>query len=139
MRNSKNTKIFLFQIHLSDLRRNLLYHMKINITQNSENAGFTHSNINVVTSNLRDYRYHIKMCQSLLMSFKYSNHIYIYTHGPSLMADEYRMILVLNNITFFMHFCPGTMTTQAELINSDLQRGLDRRSRHTTLNREQNQ
>ena len=33
--------------------------------------------------------------------------------------------------TFFMHFCPGTMTTDAESINSDLQRGLDRRSRHT--------
>ena len=32
---------------------------------------------------------------------------------------------------FFMHFCPGTMTTQAESINSDLQRELDRRLRHT--------
>ena len=31
---------------------------------------------------------------------------------------------------FFMHFCPGTITTHAELINSDLQRGLDRRLRH---------
>ena len=40
---------------------------------------------------------------------------------------------------FFMHFCPRTMTTQAELINSDLQHGLDRRLRHTTLNTEQNQ
>ena len=30
-----------------------------------------------------------------------------------------------------MHFCPGTMTTHAESINSDLQRGLDRRLRHT--------
>ena len=30
----------------------------------------------------------------------------------------------------FMHFCPGTMTTHAESINSDLQRGLDRRLRH---------
>ena len=40
----------------------------------------------------------------------------------------------------FMHFCPGTMTTQAESINSDLQRGLDRRfTIHTTLSREQNQ
>ena len=27
---------------------------------------------------------------------------------------------------FFMHFCPGTMTTHAESIKSDLQRGLDR-------------
>ena len=32
---------------------------------------------------------------------------------------------------FFMHFCPGTITTHAESINSDLQRGLDRRLRHT--------
>ena len=39
----------------------------------------------------------------------------------------------------FYAFCPGTMTTQAESINSDLQRGLDRRLRHTTLNTEQNQ
>ena len=30
----------------------------------------------------------------------------------------------------FMHFCPGTMTTHAESINSDLQRGLDRRLQH---------
>ena len=29
-----------------------------------------------------------------------------------------------------MHFCPGTMTIHAESINSDLQRGLDRRLRH---------
>ena len=33
---------------------------------------------------------------------------------------------------FFMHFfCPGTITTHAESINSDLQRELDRRLRHT--------
>ena len=38
-----------------------------------------------------------------------------------------------------MHICPGKMTTHAESINSDLQRGLDRRLRHTTLNTEQNQ
>ena len=41
----------------------------------------------------------------------------------------------LNKLFFllfsFMHFCPGTMTTHAESINSDLQRGLDRRLRHT--------
>ena len=30
-----------------------------------------------------------------------------------------------------MHFCPGAMTAQAESINSDLQRELDRRLRHT--------
>ena len=34
-------------------------------------------------------------------------------------------------LIFFMHFCPGTMTTHAESISSDLQRGLDRRLRHT--------
>ena len=34
-------------------------------------------------------------------------------------------------IFLFMHFYPGTMTTHAESINSDLQRGLDRRLRHT--------
>ena len=34
----------------------------------------------------------------------------------------------------FMHFfCPGTMTTRAESINSDLQRGLDRRLRHNNI------
>ena len=39
-----------------------------------------------------------------------------------------------------IYACPGTMTTHAESINSDLQRGLDRRLRHTrTLNTEQNQ
>ena len=31
----------------------------------------------------------------------------------------------------FMHFCPGTMTTHADSINSDLQRGVERRLRHT--------
>ena len=30
-----------------------------------------------------------------------------------------------------MHFHTGSMTTHAESINSDLQRGLDRRLRHT--------
>ena len=39
---------------------------------------------------------------------------------------------------FYAFFCPGTITTHAESINSDLQRGLDRRLRHT-LNTEQNQ
>ena len=32
---------------------------------------------------------------------------------------------------YFMHFCPGTMTTHAESINSELQCELDRRLRHT--------
>ena len=30
-----------------------------------------------------------------------------------------------------MHLCPGTMTTKADSINSDLQRGLERRLRNT--------
>ena len=37
----------------------------------------------------------------------------------------------------FMHFCPGTLTTQAESINSDLQRHTI--TTHTTLNTEQDQ
>ena len=37
----------------------------------------------------------------------------------------------IEGLAFFMHFYPGTMTTRAESINSDLQRGLDRRLRHT--------
>ena len=47
-----------------------------------------------------------------------------------------KMLIFYNNIYktpynfFFMHFCPGTVTTHAESINSDLQRGLDRRLRH---------
>ena len=36
----------------------------------------------------------------------------------------------IEDLLFFMHFCPGTITTHAESINSDLQRGLDRRLRH---------
>ena len=56
------------------------------------------------------------------------------THNSDSEAEESE-----NLIYFFMHFCPGTITTHAESINSDLQRGLDRRLRHTTLNTEQNQ
>ena len=32
---------------------------------------------------------------------------------------------------FYAFFCPGTMTTHVESINSDLQRGLDRHLRRT--------
>ena len=39
--------------------------------------------------------------------------------------------LQINIVIFFMQFCPGTVTTHAESINSDLQRGLDRRLRRT--------
>ena len=43
-------------------------------------------------------------------------------------------------IFLFMHFCPVTITTQAESINSDLQRGPGQTfTTHTTLNTEQNQ
>ena len=45
----------------------------------------------------------------------------------------------VNIFYFIMHFCPGSITTHAESINSDLQRGLDIRLRHTALNTEQNQ
>ena len=41
-------------------------------------------------------------------------------------------------IFLFMHFCPGTMTTHADSINSDLQRW-QTFTTHTTLNTEQNQ
>ena len=44
------------------------------------------------------------------------------------IGNEYR---VSSYTAFFMHFCPGTITIHAESINSDLQRGLDRRLRHT--------
>ena len=40
------------------------------------------------------------------------------------------ILSALHIYIFFMHFCPGTITTHAESINSDLQRGLDRRLRH---------
>ena len=40
--------------------------------------------------------------------------------------------------SYFIHFCPGTRTTHAESINSDLERG-HTFTTHTTLNTEQNQ
>ena len=54
------------------------------------------------------------------------------------MKVQYKTALTVTE-HFFMHFCPGTMTTHAESINSDLQRGRDKRLRHTALNTEQNQ
>ena len=53
--------------------------------------------------------------------------------------DRRRDMRMHGRAIFFVHFCLGTMTTHAESINLDLQRGLDRRLRHTTLNTEQNQ
>ena len=41
--------------------------------------------------------------------------------GSRSMSDFFDFLIFL----YFMHFCPGTMTTHAESINSDLQRGLD--------------
>ena len=51
------------------------------------------------------------------------------------LSNVYRITIVMSTSSFFlfflMHFCPGSMTSYAESINSDLQRGLDRRLRHT--------
>ena len=48
--------------------------------------------------------------------------------------------ITLSFFNFFlsMHFCPGTITTHAESINSDIQRG-QTFTTHTTVNTEQNQ
>ena len=40
--------------------------------------------------------------------------------------NAFRTILYCPIIFLYAFFCPGTMTTQGESINSDLQRGLDR-------------
>ena len=51
------------------------------------------------------------------------------------LSDFHKLILTVLKARFFlfflMQFCPGTMTTHAKSINSDLQRGLERRLRHT--------
>ena len=46
-----------------------------------------------------------------------------------LVCHEFHQYFIF--IFLFMHFYPGTMTTHAESINSDLQRGLDKHLRHT--------
>ena len=48
-----------------------------------------------------------------------------------LLSYSFVVFFCLFLLCFFMHFCPGAMTTHAESINSDLQRGLERRLRHT--------
>ena len=54
------------------------------------------------------------------------------TEGQRIMGNQSKCLENLHiRLIFFMHFCPGTITTHAESINSDLQRGLDRRLRHT--------
>ena len=67
------------------------------------------------------------------------------TSATNLDIREYNTISILEpnqntisnivSMLFFfgggvMHFCPETITTHAESINSDLQRGLDRRLQH---------
>ena len=51
------------------------------------------------------------------------------------MMREVPPYLKLFFFSFFMNFCPGTMTNLAESINSDLQTF----TTHTTLNTEQTQ
>ena len=46
-------------------------------------------------------------------------------------GEQYQRRRSLRGGFFLCIFCPGTMKTHAESINSDLQRGLDRRLRHT--------
>ena len=48
-------------------------------------------------------------------------------------AYQWKMVIIFWGffIYFYAFFCPGTMTNHAESINSDLQRGLDRRLRQT--------
>ena len=86
-----------------------------------------------------------KMFQNILVSpiypdmWKLANVIPIFKKDDKQFIKNYRPISLLpicgksfEKIIFLMHFlCPGTMTTHAESINSDLQRGLDRRLRHT--------
>ena len=50
--------------------------------------------------------------------------------SEALLPDQ-KSLDIKGHKFFFMNFCPGTMTTHAESINSDLQRGLDRRLQHT--------
>ena len=64
------------------------------------------------------------------------------TNSPnitSIIQNELFDMQIPFNIYIFYAFCLGTITTHAESINSDLQRGPDTRLRHTTLNTEQNQ
>ena len=58
-----------------------------------------------------------------------------------IQASSIRLVQGRFNIFFYAFFCPGTMTTDAESMNSDLLRGLIGQTftRHTTLNTEQNQ
>ena len=60
--------------------------------------------------------------------------IYIAQNYFRLTRENSNFIIRFPQDVIFLNyafFCPGTMTTHAESINSDLQRGLDRRLRHT--------
>ena len=68
----------------------------------------------------------------------FNNHNGVVVNGLLVSSGIQRMTTPENiwktqaiSFFLFMHFCPGTITTHAESINSDLQRGLDRRLRHT--------
>ena len=71
-----------------------------------------------------------QMYKALVRSYQdYCDIIY---HIPSIIHQT-PLGVSLNSLNFFknfMHFCPGTIATHAESINSDLQRGLDRLLRH---------
>ena len=56
----------------------------------------------------------------------------IIPHPPIFFNNEnVTSALEHTHLFLYTYFCPGTMTTHAESINSDLQRGLDRHLRHT--------
>ena len=57
---------------------------------------------------------------------RFLSYVYMYVH-----VCMYACMHVFIYLFVFMHFCPGTMTTHAESISSDLQRGLERRLQHT--------
>ena len=63
--------------------------------------------------------------------FKSLTQHFVYQWRFNSMEHPYRHDeTVVFFLIFFMHFCPGTMTTHAKSINSDLLRGLDRCLRH---------
>ena len=95
-------------------------------------------------------RIETKKCTSSTWCFyevSHHKHIYLYSTATTIPSEELkffanmpRTIWTIQHLTvtltffyffLFMRFCPGTITTHAESINSDLQRGLDRRLRHT--------
>ena len=55
----------------------------------------------------------------------------IYSSSSLYYRQHVEGFFILFLVFYLCIFCPGTMTTDAESINSDLQRGLDLRLRHT--------